>query len=182
MTTALGPDLPLCLSIWALEPSLVVGFRSADLLAGLCFGQLHTRQAISAGACDCCAPICSVLLEDLKNEVLRGASLANVLYGFCGCHTNSLLHHLQLGPLYFYEGSYLHRFWEACGDPVPKQYAVICNRALELLFCCPLLAFVFCFRIICLFRCRITGFWCPALCWLFGKGVLKSCCWQRFQW
>ena len=106
--------------IWALEPSLVVGFRSAAYGRAL-FGQLHTRQAISGDACDCCAPICSVLLEDLKAKCYVGASLAIVLYGFFAAATPILCYIIFNWDHYTsYEG--LGTFivsGKRCGDPVP---------------------------------------------------------------
>ena len=107
------------------------------------------------------------------------------LWLFGGCHANLCFTSSSIAKpiLIMKRALYIHHFWMRCGEARPSnRYPILCQRgSSELFFCCPIGGLGFCFRIVCLFRCHITGFYCPALCSHFGRSVLRSCCWQRFR-
>ena len=131
---------------------LHTGFRNGSpfclslggIAAGLCLASsIPGKQYVLALVI--AAPLYAVFYWRSLKQTVAWSSLALIVYSFLAAATPILCYIIFNREAYTsYEGTYLRDFWHAVrGIPAPSRCAILCDWALELFFCCPLLASAF---------------------------------------
>ena len=146
---------------------LYVGFRNEVAVLPfhrrnrrrLMFGQLHIRQAISDGACDCCTSVRGVLLEELNAKCNMEFAGRGCVWLSNRCRHNPSLYRVQSRNDYtLYEAALVRDFWHAVQSaPFPNGIRPFTKQLYDCFFSHSRLHASL-FPILCQFRCRIIGF------------------------